>query len=172
MCSFASTYFASVSAPGLYSTTDSAAASDPVPVTLLPIWNPIALSFDAVSRARFGIDVPFTTVTVTSAGFTDALLVTFSSVLVGSCVFVEPLELLLLASLLPPPLSSLLASWLIPYAAPPPSTSAPATIRAMYRAAGMRAASRRYHGSFGGLVGVRIEVCEVGMRGIGLRTVG
>src|SRR3954451_6616784 len=68
MFSFAATYFASVSAPGLYSTTDSAAASDPVPVTLLPIWKPIVLSLPAVSRARFGIAVPFTTVTVTFDG--------------------------------------------------------------------------------------------------------
>src|SRR3954452_10920602 len=70
MCSFAATYFASVSAPGLYSTTDSAAASEPVPVTLLPIWKPMALSFAAVSRARLGIVVPFTTVTVTFVGST------------------------------------------------------------------------------------------------------
>src|SRR3954451_222234 len=132
MFSFAATYFASVSAPGLYSTTASAAASDPVPVTLLPIWKPIALSLEAVSRARFGIVVPLTTVTVTSAGLTDGLLVTFSSVLVGSSVLVEPLGLLLLlVLLLSPPPSLLLASWLMPYAAPPPSTSAPATIRAM-----------------------------------------
>src|SRR4051812_17937489 len=68
MWSFAATYLASASAPGLYSTTDSAAASGPVPVTLLPIWNPSALSLVAVSRARLGIVVPFTTVTVTFEG--------------------------------------------------------------------------------------------------------
>src|SRR3954452_3155487 len=116
MWSFDATYLASVSAPGLYWTTDSAAASDPVPVTLLPIWKPIELSFEAVSRARFGIVVPLTTVTVTSPGFTDGLLVTFSSVLVGLVVFVDPLELLLLlGSPLPLPPPSLLASWLMPY---------------------------------------------------------
>src|SRR5205085_5925208 len=68
MWSFAATSFASACAPGLYSTTDSAAASEPVPVTLLPIWKPIALSLSAVSRARLGTVVPFTTVTVTFDG--------------------------------------------------------------------------------------------------------
>src|SRR5206468_11683559 len=68
MWSFAATRRASASKPGLYSTTDSAAASEPVPVTLLPIWNPKPASFVAVSRARFGVVVPFTTVTVTLEG--------------------------------------------------------------------------------------------------------
>ena len=68
----------SASAPGLYSTTDSAAASEPVPVTLLPIWNPIALSLVAVSRARLGIVVPFTTVTVTFEGSNVSVNGTYS----------------------------------------------------------------------------------------------
>src|SRR4051794_39950934 len=118
MCSFAATYLASASAPGLYSTTDSAAARVPVPVTLLPIWKPMALSFVAVSRARFGTVVPFTTVTVTFegsiAGAPPALSFLDDDFFGGG-----PRSGDLLAPALLPPLSPLAASWVIPYAAPP-----------------------------------------------------
>src|SRR3954470_7782654 len=131
MWSFAATYLASSSAPGLYSTTDSAAASEPVPVTLLPIWKPIALSLVAVSRARFGIVVPFTTVTGTFVGSTAGVDLTFWSFLGADWApgFAGVPDGALLA--LEPPLSSLPASCDIANAAPPPRTSAPATINAM-----------------------------------------
>src|SRR3954451_21310285 len=110
MWSFDATYLASVSAPGLYSTTDSAAASEPVPVTLLPIWKPIWLSLAAVSRARFGIVVPFTTVTVTLVGSTVGAAFTFSSFFGGDDF--EPGSAGVPAGwlALEPPLSSLPAS--------------------------------------------------------------
>src|SRR5205085_4326246 len=129
MRSFAATYLAWFSQPGLYSITDSAAASDPVPVTLLPIWKPAAVSLEAVSRARFGIVVPLTTVTVTFDGSIAGALPALLFLEDDLCFALGPrsdeapaFELLL-------PLS-LLASWVMPYATPPPSTSAPATISA------------------------------------------
>src|SRR5947208_1214344 len=130
MPSFVATKRASASAPGLYSTTDSAAASEPVPVTLLPIWKPDWLSFAAVSRARFGIVVPLTTVTVTFDGSTVGVDLTFPPFLEDDWApgfagapdgGLLALELLLS----PPPASCDIAN-----AAPPPRTSAPATISA------------------------------------------
>src|SRR4051794_8145934 len=127
MCSFAATYLASLSAPGLYCTTDSAAASEPVPVTLLPIWNPIALSLPAVSRARFGIVVPLTTVTVTFDGSIAGALPALSFFDDGF-FGAGPRSDELPAFALFLELLSLLASCVMPYAAPPPSTSTPATM--------------------------------------------
>src|SRR5205085_2143474 len=97
--------------------------------TLLPIWKPAALSFPAVSRARFGIVVPFTTVTVTFDGSIAGALPALLFLEDDLCLEVGPRSEELPALAFFEPLS-LLASCVMPYAAPPPRTSTPATMSA------------------------------------------